>query len=590
MTCHETISAKSRFLHIRQAVLSRVFMHIAITLSMLLLSAQAARSAPLRYQPKADTKFAYEVGIVAELPDSIETSKGVILYEIKSPGEMLKLDYSGGLKSSSKYQGSNRSRFNHPLFRRHFIAIPTFADNKNCISLTPRGKMRMIEGNSQLPYLLGNLSVLIFEPLPEKDQKSWTSKTDISVLETNSSGWRRCIPRPWHGGGPDKTTTGSESASFVFQNETGGLSAFQKTYRLHAAADKESVTIAGSGVWTFNRRLKMPESLDCKYKLTFKENNATLGVPLAVKYRRLSDKELAKYEKEKKEQREKRKAQSEQRLVEQKAPIGDKERRQILADLKSNDTHHLISVLRKLSQKNARDDKEIARDIKRHLKHSSRMVRSAAEDAIVKFAPELGQKIEINKAYSSIHNVDVTGPAVTARTLLPAGLIVAVNDIGPWYKAAKVVRKHNDGQVEVEFIGFHQIKKIHWSKIRLAPREVDQPFVSKRKLAKIYPGNRADDDDVDDTDDDDSFDDDSRDEDTSSTATKADRGYRTWADDTGTFAIIAKYVDTDGDKVCLRRKKDGKTIKVPLSRLSKGDKKVARRLKESPQASNPFEP
>ncbi len=516
--------------------------------------------------------------------------------------------YTGGLATKSKYNDSANSRFGPPSFSRRFgIANRMgifFSGMKNRISLTPLGKLRSMDGSSQLPYLLGNLSIMAFEPLSENDQKTWTSKNGISIFENSSSGWHR-RPFGWPGGGPDKTTAGSESTTFTLKSEKGDIVTFAKTYRLHSDEDKESVTITGNGTWAFNNRLNMPESLDCKYNMIYKKDNVSLTLPVTVKYKRLSAEELAKFEKEKKEKHEKSKTEHEKRLAKQKAPITGDERRRILKELKSNDQQKLFKLLIELKQMEPRDDKVIAKAIKPLLKHSSNMVREQAADALVKFAPELGQKFKLNKDYSSFHNLNVTGQQVTARTPLPAGLIVAVNDHGPWYKAAKIVRKHKDGQVDVELVGFGRVKTLHWSKIRLAPPEVDQPFVSKRMLAKIGLGSNSDKDDADDEDsfaedegdseegdseEGDSEEDDSEEDDgDSKPAGKSERGYRPWTDNTGTFAIVAKFIEVEGESVKLLRKKDGKEIKVPLSRLSKADRKVAERLKAAPKPSNPFE-
>ena len=162
---------------------------------------------------------------------------------------------------------------------------------------------------------------------------------------------------------------------------------------------------------------------------------------------------------------------------------------------------------------------------------------------------------------------------------------VAVNDFGPWYKAAKVIRKHKDGRVEVELNGFNRVKTLPYTKIRLAPPEVDQPHVKKRLLAKLYHGRMPDGADDEEEEDDD----DSDDDDTPATAGTSERGYRTWTDDSGTFAIIAKYAGTDGKSVKLLRKKDGQEIKVPLARLSEADRKMAERLMAAPKPDNPFE-
>ncbi len=554
-----------------------------------LTSLPAADAAALRYQPKAGSKVAYEVEIVAELPNEIETLKGVIIYEVTTGSEILKLKYSGGLERTAKRKESAEPDFGPPRFPRPPIFGTPFGgigQTANRISLTSQGKVQSLEGSSQLPYLLGNLSTFVFEPLSEADEKSWTSENGVSIFEDSSSGWPgRHFPPFRSSGLPDKTTAGSESVSLAFESDKGDVSTFKKTYRLNSAVDKESVDINGNGVWAFNRGLNVPESHDCKYTMVYKKETVTLNVPVTVKYRRLSDEELAKVEKEKEEQRQKHQVDSERRQAEQKAPLEGEERRKVLADLKANDVHTLISVLMKLSQKESRDDKEIASAVKRLMKHSDSMVRDSAGRALVKFAPALEQKIEINKEYSGMGSVNVTGPPVTAQTPLPRGLIVAANNFGPWYRSAKIIKKLDDGRVEVQLYDSHRTEILDITKIRLAPPEVDQPFVNNRVLERIYGSNYLGDAAADNEEEDD----DNADADDDAAVSKADRGYRAWTDDTGTFAVVAKYVGCDGDKVRLQKKADGKEIKVPISRLSKSDRELTERLQKTPKASNPFE-
>ena len=572
-------------LRLKRAV-SRTLLLAAFSLSILSLG--QATAAPLRYAPKANQKIAYSVEIVGDLPDEIETSKGHIFYVATAAGDPFKLQFSGGLsKTTKRKEGAASNAF--PVMRipggpfGRMGSRGGLRHTSSQLSLTSRGKTQTMTGESQLPYLLGHLSVLAFEVFPENDQKSWTDTHDVGITQGSSSPFG--IPHfPGHGS-PKKVTSGNESTSYAFQSEKGDLVTYRKTYRLNYTEDKDTTSVNGSGLWTFNRRLGVPESLDYKFSIITKEPNTTTTIPVTVKYNRLSEEELAKIEREQEEQRKKNEENREKTVAEQKSPIEGEERRRILRELKSRDKHELIMLLSKLSRKEVREDKEIAKAIKPMLKHSDKMVRDRAADAIVKFAPELAQKIKVNKEYSSIHNVNTTGAAVTARTPLPKGLIVAVNEHGPWYKAAKIVSKHKDGEVEVEFVGFNRVKTIHYSKIRLAPPEVDQPFVSKRMLAKLGLDENSYDDGADD-DDSSGMDEDEGD---SEPDAKSDSGYRTWTDSTGTFAIVAKYVDNDGKNIKLLRKKDGKEIEVPISRLSDADRKVAERLKATPKPDNPFE-
>ena len=54
----------------------------------------------------------------------------------------------------------------------------------------------------------------------------------------------------------------------------------------------------------------------------------------------------------------------------------------------------------------------------------------------------------------------------------------------------------------------------------------------------------------------------------------AEEGRRTWTDSTGKHEVVARFVELDGTTVVLRRN-DGKTVRVPLARLSDADQRAA---------------
>ncbi len=65
---------------------------------------------------------------------------------------------------------------------------------------------------------------------------------------------------------------------------------------------------------------------------------------------------------------------------------------------------------------------------------------------------------------------------------------------------------------------------------------------------------------------------------------------RTWADKTGKFSVAAKFIKLKNSQVHLERKDNGKTIEVPMSRLSKANQEwirdeLKRRLKEKRKAA-----
>ena len=53
----------------------------------------------------------------------------------------------------------------------------------NRLTLTPQGKVLAMTGESQLPYLLGNVSLLPFEMLPAAGERTWKIGSGVSITE-----------------------------------------------------------------------------------------------------------------------------------------------------------------------------------------------------------------------------------------------------------------------------------------------------------------------------------------------------------------------------------------------------------------------
>jgi hypothetical protein len=533
----------------------------------------AAGAGPLRYAPKAGQTITYKVEVTATLPTEIETCQGTIHYRILSADDPLKLQFEGGLMQTSKpttsadasprgSYGPRGPRFApRPSFSPGFHGPrgPMFGMNdafrgighaSNTITLSPRGEIRTMDGDSQLPYLLGNLSLLIFEPLGETDQKSWTVDTGVTVTEKNDDSWGWHRPRFFPGGG-DKMAAGTESNAFSWETDQGDLSTFRKTYRLDSPGDGEKLSANGSGKWTFNRALGMPESLDYSGTLVVELKGITVTVPVTVKYHRLTDAERAEMAKK-----------AEKLAAERKTPIEGEDREKLLADLKSGDTHRQMQALTKINMKDVRKDEELAAAIRPLL--DSQFHKRTAERALAKVSPDFQKKHDVQQQYDSIVPVKVTGEPVTADTPLPAGLIVAFKQHNQWY-AGKVVGTIGEDRVVVQRPRIQRTEVCARSDLRLAPPGVAQPDAEASSAGTSSAG--------------------------AATASNVNslRGNRVWTDASGTFTIMAKFAGVDGGAVRLVRKADGKEIKVPLARLCKEDHRVVEQLQRSPAPGNPFE-
>jgi len=133
--------------------------------------------------------------------------------------------------------------------------------------MTSRGAVQTLSGESQLPLLLGNLSLLIFEPLPQNAERKWSEQHGISVTQ---DGGRPAFAPPFVPG-QKSSAAGSEEATYSHDKDEGPLAVINKSVRFSSSIPSGGVNdryeITGNGTWKFNRQIGMPETMDFKQKL-----------------------------------------------------------------------------------------------------------------------------------------------------------------------------------------------------------------------------------------------------------------------------------------------------------------------------------
>ena len=389
---------------------------IALGTVMLMVSDLAAAepaSQPLRYGGKNGQTVAYEVEVNADHDDYVDVMKGVITYTIRQSGDdQLKLEYHGGLHRTKKTKPGRAPQVPFgPRFRRPFgpgslprgprslFGNATFTglgSQTNDITLTPTGAVQTITGSSQLPYLLGNLSVLVFEPLPDDYRKSWSVGQGITISEKNERqfGPPSFAHSPFSRQDQERQTAGLDKISFTIESDDGRLVTTSRSYQLTSPkTDGKSFKISASGKWCFNRALAVSETLDVKQTLTVQDGNTTVTIPMTIKYRRLSEAELEQHRQE----QQKRMEEAKKRLAEmqKKRQARDKtgtdssrHRRagqarkpeDILADLQSKNTARVIGALHRLHRNPPeKPDSRVNAAVEVLLHHENRMVRQWAE-------------------------------------------------------------------------------------------------------------------------------------------------------------------------------------------------------------------
>jgi hypothetical protein len=349
-------------------------------------SAMAQPGSPvyLEYGFQTGQEVAYRVNVKADRDDHEDILSGVISYTAKSVSDdQIQITFHGGLNRSRKNKpGTNTGRaapFGGPFgpgfrippppspFDRPTLTGTTQTTNQ--LTMTPRGEIRSLEGTSQLPYLLGNLSILIFEPLPAEPKNQWTVDAGISITnKPENSGFPFFGPRglpgsPFDRQEPERRTSASDTTSYVIQHADGSKVVVRKTYSLKSpVTDGRGYEVNGSGTWTFNRTLGIPESLEFQQTFTLRDGQTTMAIPMTVSYQRLTDQEWNAYQQDQQQRQAEAKRRHEEIMEERAAkPLTQQERTRALQDLRSNNTARKMGALQRLkSKKTSQGDREIA--------------------------------------------------------------------------------------------------------------------------------------------------------------------------------------------------------------------------------------
>jgi HEAT repeat protein len=338
-----------------------------------------------------------------------------------------------------------------------------------------------------------------------------------------------------------------------------------------------------------------------KYECLENEKNVIRKYPIAVSYHLLSPEEMAE---QKKKADEARAAMEKAREPKDFEP-GEKNR--LLLDLKSTDTHRIRTAADRLAKAPV-DDKpaDVSKALALLLRHSDGWVQKSAAQALVVWAAPEAENALIKASQSE--DVFVRNPSIEAlekfKTTNAAQAVAAqmyqqssrqeaskaLKAMGPIAEDATIdLLKDRDGWVRAEACsvlgeiggkkslkalrdispkatGFEAINsKNAISAIEL--RLESEPDAAVSESAKAKPADSA-----------------------GSTPAESSAGLRTWHDTSGTFSLEAVMLSQQDGNVVLQ-KKDGKTVRVPVAKLSPADKKyIAEHAGDTPsKAENPFE-
>lgn len=533
----------------------------------------------LRYDWQPGQKFSYRFNISVESADATTSYKGITNYTVgAAEPDQLKVTYRGGLQESTQRKGRSGfpggfGRFGGPPRIPSPFSRPTFAgktQTTNKITLSPRGSVVAMEGDSQIPYLLGNVSLLPFEALPATDLQEWSTDSGIAITEKNDSHRGHFGPfSPFGGNDKESVQSASEVTRYQVLEKSGDRIKVSRTYemKMPKSSDGVSFNMTGSGTWSFDTKEHIPQSLDMKYKLTVIKGGTTTTVPISVKYSRVDPVELAAMAAETKRKADEKATAAATAKALAEAPLTPDEKRVALTVLAGNDSKATVAKLGELAKKSLQDpDPEVAAAIETLLASEDKGVAKAANGALVKWSASYRLKKSLAKAYQGPGVLKSTGRVVESITPLYVGQLVQAQQprYGSFWRAAKVEELMPDGKVKVGFLTWNKVKSsstVERRSIQLAPDELDQP--ARPKPAAV-----------------------------ASTSSSPPQGTpaapgeaRTWSDATGRFKVKAVFVSAGDGTVNIRRVSDNRVLPIPISKLSAADQAY---LQELEAAENPF--
>lgn len=367
----------------------------------------------LRYNLVPQQVVPYTVKIEADTPISIETFSGVIAFTgKKQDAGTLSIQYSGGLSKSVKSKtgaapsgpggfsgfsgprpgmGMARSPFDQPDYRG---LTQTTSD----IVLSEFGGVKSMRGDSQLPFLLGNLSLMPFDSLPSDNREEWEDGNGLTITSKPSSE-SRFGPRfgPFGESNDEKVKTGgSESATYRIKGRNGNLVSIAKTYSMNSpSVGKQDATIKidGSGTWVFNAAEGVSESMDFKNQMVVSIEGAEIKIPVTISWKRMPKEEYESIVKAKQERQAamqadaKARAEKAAQAAKEKEgkPLSEKEKKEMLADLNAS---HWPTIMRRLDSMKSfvphPQDFDVALRVKELRSHSVLGVKRVAQDLWVK--------------------------------------------------------------------------------------------------------------------------------------------------------------------------------------------------------------
>ncbi|HVV99868.1 MAG TPA: HEAT repeat domain-containing protein [Planctomycetaceae bacterium] len=309
-----------------------------------------AQNATPKYAFKAGQQYIYEIKIEAELPGEKQIMSGNSQYDVKSvdsSGQM-SLVNTGMLVTRHEVKQQPGRFPGPPRGPRGFPGIS--GSPRREVTIDAQGTVVKYEGEMQLPFLLGNLALLVLEPLPKDGQRTWETKREITIFEKDGN---RFPHMPF---GPRQQESGTkrsahETVTYSLGAVNGNLIDINRKIDLRTdeKANGESVfEQTGDGKIVFNMQEGVPQSYEMKLTMKVNQENTTVKVPTTISAHRLTEDEVKQAQAAAAEAH----AKAQDAIAEANRPkeLTDEDIDQALQDLKARDVFKVNGALDRLGK------------------------------------------------------------------------------------------------------------------------------------------------------------------------------------------------------------------------------------------------
>jgi hypothetical protein len=350
--------------------------------------AWAQTKADLKYAFKAGDSYVYKVEIKADTGDEIRILSGHPDFRVQSidGGNARLLLSNPSLSERTERKPGARPTFGPPRFPSMRFPRSPFDFTGHELVLNERGQVVSERGQSQITYMLGHLSKLIFEPFPDEPKETWsfTERQTISITSQSR------FPRPFREDNEIERLNAEETTTYTVAEATADVVKIKREQTLKAiekAGDGPRLELAIAGTYLFSPKSGLPESVSYQGHVVSRETNTTTRIPLTVEIKRLKPEELEEVRQKQAQALAEAKARQEAQAAERKRPLTADERGTLLSGLASGDKNKIRESLQKLKDKEPPEaDQELAAAIVPHLASDDLFLRQWSAEALEKWA------------------------------------------------------------------------------------------------------------------------------------------------------------------------------------------------------------